>query len=143
MTSRLTHRFNRKSFNQWRLDSCVSQFMRILTKRLPGFRTAFDLDTVKLLMSIFDTDRSGTIGFNEVRFNPSKPPPGFLFFHHSSLDFGNTLRIGKVSSSTSTRTVPVPSTAQNFMPPSNNLDIIYPLNFSSSWRRSTVMHFSF
>ncbi|KAF3931016.1 Peflin [Dactylellina cionopaga] len=25
----------------------------------------FDLDTVKLLMSIFDTDRSGTIGFNE------------------------------------------------------------------------------
>jgi hypothetical protein len=26
---------------------------------------AFDLDTVKLLMSMFDTDRSGTIGFNE------------------------------------------------------------------------------
>ncbi|KAF8491465.1 hypothetical protein F5888DRAFT_1050650 [Russula emetica] len=26
---------------------------------------AFDLDTVKLLMNIFDTDRSGTIGFNE------------------------------------------------------------------------------
>ncbi|KAI0664919.1 hypothetical protein C8Q70DRAFT_1049114 [Cubamyces menziesii] len=25
----------------------------------------FDLDTVKMLMSIFDTDRSGTIGFNE------------------------------------------------------------------------------
>ncbi|KAG6888372.1 hypothetical protein C0995_008808 [Termitomyces sp. Mi166 len=30
-----------------------------------GDWTAFDLDTVKLLMSIFDTDRSGTIGFNE------------------------------------------------------------------------------
>lgn len=28
-------------------------------------RLAFDLDTVKMLMSIFDTDRSGTIGFNE------------------------------------------------------------------------------
>ncbi|KAH8117308.1 EF-hand [Phellopilus nigrolimitatus] len=25
----------------------------------------FDLDTVKMLMTIFDTDRSGTIGFNE------------------------------------------------------------------------------
>ncbi|KAG1749015.1 EF-hand [Suillus paluster] len=25
----------------------------------------FDLDTVKMLMNIFDTDRSGTIGFNE------------------------------------------------------------------------------
>jgi len=30
-----------------------------------GDWTPFDLDTVKLLMSIFDTDRSGTIGFNE------------------------------------------------------------------------------
>ncbi|KAH0588554.1 hypothetical protein H2248_004384 [Termitomyces sp. 'cryptogamus'] len=30
-----------------------------------GDWSAFDLDTVKLLMSIFDTDRSGTIGFNE------------------------------------------------------------------------------
>ncbi|KAM5537918.1 hypothetical protein V8D89_008394, partial [Ganoderma adspersum] len=29
------------------------------------FLAAFDLDTVKLLMTIFDTDRSGTIGFNE------------------------------------------------------------------------------
>jgi Ca2+-binding EF-hand superfamily protein len=25
----------------------------------------FDLDTIKMLMNIFDTDRSGTIGFNE------------------------------------------------------------------------------
>jgi len=41
-------------------------------ERSSGFCTAFDLDTVKLLMSIFDTDRSGTIGFNEVRLNPSK-----------------------------------------------------------------------
>jgi len=30
-----------------------------------GDWTPFDFDTVKLLMSIFDTDRSGTIGFNE------------------------------------------------------------------------------
>lgn len=30
-----------------------------------GDWTRFDLDTVKLLMTIFDTDRSGTIGFNE------------------------------------------------------------------------------
>jgi Ca2+-binding EF-hand superfamily protein len=30
-----------------------------------GDWTSFDLDTVKLLMNIFDTDRSGTIGFNE------------------------------------------------------------------------------
>ncbi|KAF9443888.1 EF-hand [Macrolepiota fuliginosa MF-IS2] len=30
-----------------------------------GDWTPFDLDTVKLLMSIFDADRSGTIGFNE------------------------------------------------------------------------------
>ncbi|KIJ15638.1 hypothetical protein PAXINDRAFT_99491 [Paxillus involutus ATCC 200175] len=30
-----------------------------------GDWTAFDLDTVKLLMSLFDRDRSGTIGFNE------------------------------------------------------------------------------
>ncbi|PBK86577.1 EF-hand [Armillaria gallica] len=30
-----------------------------------GDWTPFDLDTVKLLMSIFDTDRSGTVGFNE------------------------------------------------------------------------------
>ena len=26
---------------------------------------AFDLDTIKMIMNIFDTDRSGTIGFNE------------------------------------------------------------------------------
>ncbi|KAI0034894.1 EF-hand [Vararia minispora EC-137] len=30
-----------------------------------GDWTPFDLDTVKLLMNMFDTDRSGTIGFNE------------------------------------------------------------------------------
>ncbi|KAF8901911.1 hypothetical protein CPB84DRAFT_1679308, partial [Gymnopilus junonius] len=30
-----------------------------------GDWTPFDIDTVKLLMSIFDTDRTGTIGFNE------------------------------------------------------------------------------
>jgi peflin len=30
-----------------------------------GDWTPFDLDTVKLLMTIFDSDRSGTIGFNE------------------------------------------------------------------------------
>lgn len=30
-----------------------------------GDWSAFDLDTVKLLMSIFDVDRSGSIGFNE------------------------------------------------------------------------------
>lgn len=30
-----------------------------------GDWSPFDLDTVKLLMSIFDADRSGTIGFNE------------------------------------------------------------------------------
>lgn len=30
-----------------------------------GDWTKFDLDTVKMLMNIFDTDRSGTIGFNE------------------------------------------------------------------------------
>jgi len=30
-----------------------------------GDWTPFDLDTVNLLMTIFDTDRSGTIGFNE------------------------------------------------------------------------------
>jgi Ca2+-binding EF-hand superfamily protein len=33
-----------------------------------GGWTPFDLDTVKLLVTIFDTDRSGTIGFNEVGF---------------------------------------------------------------------------
>jgi len=32
---------------------------------LNGDWTHFDLDTVKLLMSIFDVDRSGTISFNE------------------------------------------------------------------------------
>jgi len=32
---------------------------------LNGDWSHFDLDTVKMLMSIFDTDRSGTIGFNE------------------------------------------------------------------------------
>jgi len=30
-----------------------------------GDWTPFDLDTVKMLMTIFDTDRSGTIGYNE------------------------------------------------------------------------------
>ncbi|KZS87015.1 EF-hand [Sistotremastrum niveocremeum HHB9708] len=30
-----------------------------------GDWTPFDLDTVRLLMTIFDTDRSGTVGFNE------------------------------------------------------------------------------
>jgi len=29
--------------------------------------TAFDLDTVKLLIAMFDTDKNGTIGFAEVR----------------------------------------------------------------------------
>jgi len=32
-----------------------------------GDWTPFELDTVKLLMAIFDTDRSGTIGFKEVQ----------------------------------------------------------------------------
>jgi Ca2+-binding EF-hand superfamily protein len=32
-----------------------------------GNSTKFDLDTVKMLMNIFDTDRSGTIGFNEFQ----------------------------------------------------------------------------
>lgn len=32
-----------------------------------GNWTKFDLDTVKMLMAIFDTDRSGTIGFNEFQ----------------------------------------------------------------------------
>jgi peflin len=32
-----------------------------------GNFTKFDLDTVKMLMNIFDTDRSGTIGFNEFQ----------------------------------------------------------------------------
>ncbi|TFK22646.1 EF-hand [Coprinopsis marcescibilis] len=31
-----------------------------------GDWTPFDIDTVKMLMSIFDVDRSGTIGFNEA-----------------------------------------------------------------------------
>ncbi|KAF9648065.1 EF-hand [Thelephora ganbajun] len=32
-----------------------------------GNWTKFDLDTVKMLMNIFDTDRNGTIGFNEFQ----------------------------------------------------------------------------
>lgn len=32
---------------------------------------AFDLDTVKLLMTLFDTDHTGTIGFTEVRQIPA------------------------------------------------------------------------
>lgn len=112
-------------------------------KRSPGLRAEFDLDTVKLLMGIFDTDRSGTIGFNEVRFNPSKPSPGLLRFLRSSLDCGNTSRNGKESSDTSTRIVPVLSTARSFKPPSHSLDIIYPLSSSNSSRGSTVMHSSF
>jgi len=40
----------------------VSELQKAL---INGDWTPFDLDTVKLLMSIFDTDRSGTIGFNE------------------------------------------------------------------------------
>jgi len=32
-----------------------------------GNSSKFDLDTVKMLMNIFDTDRSGTIGFNEFQ----------------------------------------------------------------------------
>jgi len=32
-----------------------------------GNWTKFDLDTIKMLMNIFDTDRSGTIGFNEFQ----------------------------------------------------------------------------
>ncbi|KAL0064073.1 hypothetical protein AAF712_008932 [Marasmius tenuissimus] len=41
-----------------------------------GDWSAFDIDTVKLLMTMFDTDRSGTIGFNEVcsSFLPSTFP---------------------------------------------------------------------
>jgi len=40
----------------------VTELQRALKN---GNWSEFDLDTVKLLMSIFDTDRSGTIGFNE------------------------------------------------------------------------------
>ncbi|KAI0312193.1 hypothetical protein OF83DRAFT_1087173 [Amylostereum chailletii] len=40
----------------------ASELQRAL---INGDWTPFDLDTVKLLMNIFDTDRSGTIGFNE------------------------------------------------------------------------------
>jgi hypothetical protein len=43
----------------------------VSNRALTWIRLAFDLDTVKLLMSIFDTDRSGTIGFNEVRLTLS------------------------------------------------------------------------
>jgi len=40
----------------------ASELQRAL---INGDWSAFDLDTVKLLMNIFDTDRSGTIGFSE------------------------------------------------------------------------------
>ncbi|KZV72691.1 EF-hand [Peniophora sp. CONT] len=40
----------------------ASELQRAL---INGDWSPFDLDTVKLLMNIFDTDRSGTIGFNE------------------------------------------------------------------------------
>ena len=138
-----TARFNREGFDQWGLDSYVLQFAWILMKRSPGLHAAFDLDTVKLLMSIFDTDRSGTIGFNEVRFNLFNPFSDCLRFHRSSPDSGNTSKIGKVSSNTSTKIAPVPSTVQSFKPPSNNSDIIYPLNSSISSKGNMVMPFSF
>ncbi|KAI0709079.1 hypothetical protein C8Q76DRAFT_695399 [Earliella scabrosa] len=43
-----------------------------------GNWTRFDLDTVKMLMSIFDTDRSGTIGFNgkSLTSSPACLPAG-------------------------------------------------------------------
>ena len=39
--------------------------LRVERALINGDWSPFDLDTVKLLMNIFDTDRSGTIGFNE------------------------------------------------------------------------------
>lgn len=70
---------------------------------------AFDLDTVKLLMTIFvcrifcpriqvaentskDTDRSGTIGFNEVRFRFSTQYSSHLESLFSLLVYGNISR---------------------------------------------------
>lgn len=44
---------------------CSILMAGMYTKLIQSY-PAFDLDTVKMLMSIFDTDRSGTIGFNEV-----------------------------------------------------------------------------
>jgi hypothetical protein len=41
--------------------------MRLCLHSFPCSSThilGFDLDTVKMLMNIFDTDRSGSIGFN-------------------------------------------------------------------------------
>lgn len=39
--------------------------MELQTALVNGNWTTFDLDTVKMLMGIFDTDRSGTIDFKE------------------------------------------------------------------------------
>lgn len=56
-----------------------------------GDWTTFDLDTVKLLMNIFDTDRSGTIGFNEFTglWKYIKDWQGV--FHHFDRDRSGTI----------------------------------------------------
>jgi len=56
-----------------------------------GDWSTFDLDTVKLLMNIFDTDRSGTIGFNEFTglWKYIKDWQGV--FHHFDRDRSGTI----------------------------------------------------
>jgi hypothetical protein len=53
--------------------------------------TAFDLDTVKLLIGMFDTDKNGTIGFSEVRL-AEVCLSNLAEISISSLVSGNTLK---------------------------------------------------
>jgi hypothetical protein len=84
-----------------------------------GDWTPFELDTVKLLMTIFDTDRSGTITFNEVCLSSWRriDEKSLLIFLSpflsidSLLGCGSTSRTGKVSLNTLIQIEAVPSTS--------------------------------
>jgi Ca2+-binding EF-hand superfamily protein len=62
-----------------------------------GDWTPFDLDTVKLLMSIFDTDRSGTIGFNEFAGLWKYIKDWQNVFRHFDRDRSNTIDAQELS----------------------------------------------
>jgi hypothetical protein len=89
---------------------------------------------------MFDSDRSGTIGFNEVRPDPlNYLVMGCSRLDPSSPDSSSTSRTGRESSSILIKIAPTQSMALNSMPPSDSSDTIYHLKFSSSSRGNTVM----
>lgn len=138
----------RACVDERRLDPCVLVFHYYVWRwRSYLGAIAFDLDTVKLLMTLFDTDRSGTIGFTEVRISL---PPAYMIARRtdsrslhlcSSRVCGSISRTGRTYSSTSTETARERSTARSCVTRLGSLGTTSPRLCSTSCRRNMVRPF--